>query len=118
MKPTHSLMFVVCVMAITGGSTWAATLYDAAFRVRVTEEDGTPVTNAQVKASFPHLEDFSLKEPVWCKNSSARACRPALGEMEVERAESHPTFDGAAGIFATDIWPKAAVLQIAGRVPP
>ena len=34
------------------------TLYDAAFRVHVTEEDGTPITNAEVRAEFPQFEAY------------------------------------------------------------
>jgi len=63
MKQTHGLVVAVCMTAVMVRSAWAVTLYDAAFRVRIIEEDGTPVTNAEVKASFPHLEDASLKEP-------------------------------------------------------
>ena len=58
---TRSLAITVILAALMATAAWAATLSDAAFRVRVSEEDGMLITNAEVHASFPQNEPYPLR---------------------------------------------------------
>lgn len=61
MNSTRSLAITAVLVALMANAVWAATLSDAAFRVRVTEEDGAPITNAEVHASFPQNKPYPLR---------------------------------------------------------
>lgn len=62
MKNAHAFAIGSYIVLLSVQSGWSATLYDAAFRIRVTDEEGAPVTNAEVVATFPHVESFSPTE--------------------------------------------------------